>query len=83
MTDADARLEELLCLPRGWDGGRGKPVSVAVAMWARSCIGALAKADLRNPQIVPLADGGLQLEWHSGGFDVEMRITPAEGLSPW
>lgn len=81
MTDADARLEELLSLPPGWDGGRGKPVSVGVAIMARSCIGALAQADLRDPQIVPLADGGLQLEWHSGGFDIEMRIARAAGSS--
>jgi hypothetical protein len=28
------------------------------------------------PQIVPVADGGLQLEWHRDGFDLEIEITP-------
>jgi hypothetical protein len=27
-------------------------------------------------QIVPLADGGVQLEWHAGGNDIEIEVDP-------
>jgi hypothetical protein len=32
---------------------------------------------LAPPQFFPLPNGGLQLEWHAGGEDIEIEVDPS------
>lgn len=58
-------VDDLAALEDGWDGyGKGCKITDA------------ALATARHTQIVPLADGGLQMEWHIAGFDCEIEIQP-------
>ena len=36
----------------------------------------LANALLSLPHVVPVATGGVQLEWHVAGFDIEIEVGP-------
>jgi len=65
----------LLNLEEGWDSYGAKKISlVAIAEAGRL----LEQLDLPEPQIVPCSDGGVQLEWHQNGLDIELCISAVE-----
>lgn len=70
----EAELNELLGLSEGWDGRRARPVTVAAIQGTIDVLAALMNETSAPPQLFPLPDGGLQLEWHVGGNDVEVEI---------
>lgn len=56
------RLDSLVGLQDGWDGYRGKaPTNEALATAANLCV-------------IPLPNGGVQIEMHAGGADIEIEI---------
>lgn len=63
LDEANKRLALLLVLPDGW-GGSERPNEIA----ASSAASIIAEMDARGhqvQQIVPMADGGIELEWNS------------------
>ena len=75
-------LDRLGRLPPGWDGGAARPVATgvleAVSRFLRS--GALDQANACL-QLVPTAQGGLQLEWHSQDLDLILEREPSGAVS--
>lgn len=58
------QIDKLGHLKDGWDGrGSARPSEAAIAT-------------ARSIGICPLGNGGVQLELHSGGADVEVEIDP-------
>lgn len=74
MRDLESRFNEVVSLPIGWDGYGGVPVSFTTAQFAAQMIERLCVANVPAPSIVPGSDGSLQIEWHSGGFDIELDV---------
>ena len=70
----DLRLEKLSRYERGWDGYDAVPPSSSVIAYARSVLHSAMSPGTPAPSIVPMAEGGLQLEWHRNGFDIELAI---------
>lgn len=67
-------LAQLPNLPEGW-GGPGVPR--IGPSFIESAIGLLAcvmNSDTPAPSIVPTYSGGIQLEWHRGGIDLEVEL---------
>jgi len=61
-----ARLAELERLAPGWDSEGGLPVGRGHANRAiRFMVRLMGEGGVSIPDIVPLADGGVQLEWHA------------------
>lgn len=91
LATASGRLEiaihqasELLQLPEGWNSYEAKPVSTEAA---RAAIAFLAKAasaapNLPAPAVVPTVPGGIQLEWHRQGMDLEVEFR-RDGYGSW
>ena len=71
---AEPKIIELLALDQGWDGYGGIPVLPSVAACARRLLNTFAHHTRIVPDIVPLSNGGLQLEWFVGGDEFEVRI---------
>ena len=69
-------ITEFVDLPRGWDGYDGLPVQSSVAEHARRFLSAISGCTQFAPDVVPLSDGGLQLEWFVGTYEVEVVIAP-------
>lgn len=61
--------EQLGELRRGWDSDRGSPITVN------------AIATVQSFATVPCSSGGIQLEVHRNGFDVEIDIEPDGRIS--
>jgi len=74
VQELEDRFNVLTSLRIGWDGYAGLPVSFTCAQFAANLIERLHNSALPAPQLVPLADGTLQLEWHMNEFDVEVHV---------
>jgi hypothetical protein len=70
----ESRLNDLLRLPDRWDGARAHRVTLEAASAATFAAFAVARDSKLSPQVFPLIDGGLQLEWHAAGLALEIEI---------
>ena len=76
LRTARARLDDLVSLRRGWDGHSGVPVARMTANFALKALGELLHSPKTPlPLIMPLSYGGVQLEWHRKGWDIEIEIS--------
>lgn len=64
----DERISKLRSLHDGWLTDTSLAPSEAAL--------AAAAAMLLNADIVPRTDGGIQVEWHRDGLDLEIEIDP-------
>lgn len=69
------RISHLTSLEDNWNTYGGRAVKANIAMQAVNFLMRVAFRGLAEPAIVPLADGGLQVEWHSGAMDVEVAFS--------
>lgn len=70
--DTQLAVTHLLALKDNWDSYGGRIISkkaVDAAVRLRNVLATM-------PSFVPMSDGGVQVEWHSRGFDVELEIEP-------
>ncbi len=72
------RLRNLLRLPASWDTYTARPPEKAAAERALDFLFRHHRFTGATPSIVPLTDGGLQLEWHRDGIDVEVVFPVGE-----
>lgn len=69
-----ARLHKLLRYRAGWDGYGGKPPKANVIGFVQSVLESTMSSTTPPPSVVPMSGGGVQLEWHTGGFDIELTV---------
>ncbi len=70
----EARINDLLSLEPGWDGGFGDPPTDQSVTAGVAVIGQLVSEVAVAPFVFPLPDGGLQFEWHAGRESVEVEV---------
>jgi hypothetical protein len=69
---------ELLKLEENWDSCGGSPICPRTMGQAIDTAFRLGDGDMGFPDsLVPTCSGGVQLEWHTEGFDAELSIEPA------
>jgi hypothetical protein len=72
-------IGELLTLPRDWDSYGGRAVDPACAWAAWQLLLLLMREDSPVPNLVPTSRGGVQIEWHAKGIDLEIEVvTPQQ-----
>lgn len=77
LKAAVAQLKPLLQLGNRWDGARARKVDENAAIWSLWVIADLVSDALVMPQLFPLPDGGIQLEWLIDGNGLEIDIAPS------
>ena len=84
LKEAIRRAAELVQLPVGWDSYGAKPVSSEAARAAATFLvkAISAASNIAAPAVVPTVRGGLQLEWHRQGVDLEIVFGP-DGSGSW
>lgn len=84
LETATRQASELLQLPGGWDSFGAKPVSSEAARAATTLLVQAVSAvpNLAAPAVIPTVRGGLQLEWHRQGVDLEIEFEP-DGSGSW
>ncbi len=74
-------LQRLNHLGENWDSYGGRPPQDDVIVNALELIGHLLGHDSTPPAIVPTSAGGVQLEWHRAGDELEIRVAPNGEIS--
>jgi hypothetical protein len=59
-------------LPDNWDSYSGKRINRDLIRRSLSTLGSIMENTSPAPAVVPLGDGGLQLEWHRNRQDLEI-----------
>ena len=67
-------LCSLLELEAGWDSYGGQPINPNCVKASLELASTVLRDDSPNPSVVPTSRGGIQLEWHTGGVDLEVEI---------
>jgi hypothetical protein len=75
LTWFDAVMQgfvDLLTLPPNWNSYGAGAIDLDVVRTAMTFINEVLGPQSPAPSVVPLSSGGLQLEWHRKGMDLEM-----------
>jgi hypothetical protein len=72
----DEELRGLTLLPPGWDSYSARPISADTATAAMDLLRRVVQDDTPVPSIVPMSRGGIQLEWHLRGMNIEVTVPP-------
>lgn len=75
LRDALMEVNELTALAAGWDSYRARPVEASAAVGVAMFLHDHSYHDLAAPQVVPMTDGGVQLEWHRDDVDFEISFS--------
>ncbi len=73
--EALERISSLTALAAGWNGYDAHEVKGDMVIDAVKFLAKIAFPGIAAPSITPLADGGLQVEWHRGGLDIEVAFS--------
>lgn len=75
----------LASLRAGWDGPRSRPIAQGLIYKAdrliRDALDGMPNA--KAPNVVPSADGSLQIEWHTANFEFEFTLGIDGHYSAW
>lgn len=75
------KLNELIDLPVGWDGYKGKPVSSETAYAVADLLNMICLPNTPEPSFVPGSDGSVQFEWHVNGIDIEVDVIALDNIA--
>jgi hypothetical protein len=76
MDAARAKISRLLQLPPGWNSYRAVSPTPTAGMVLNGILERLLFDDCATPQIAPLPDGGLEVEWLVAGNSVHADVGP-------
>src|SRR5665213_1133980 len=76
--EALERISSLTALAVGWNGYDAREVKADMAIDAAKFLAKVAFPGIAAPSVTPLAEGGLQVEWHRGGLDIEVAFSDEE-----
>lgn len=71
------RIQHLMGLRPNWDSYGSRPIEPNSVNYALEFLRTSMPQEGKAPQIVPTSKGGLQLEWHANGIDLEVEVDPA------
>jgi hypothetical protein len=68
------QLRRLRLLRAGWDGGSARPVTDEAIYGAAGLLDRILDTESEPPQIFPLTDGGVQIEWYAAGDEIDIDV---------
>lgn len=74
LESAVKDVNKLISLPQNWDSYGAMQISVYNAVAALRLLITIMKDDTPKPAFIPTNQGSVQLEWHTGGIDLEIEI---------
>jgi hypothetical protein len=69
-----ATLGKILALEEGWDSYGSPRIEPGVVESAARFLATLTSIGAPRPSICPTAHGGIQIEWHNAGIDLEIEF---------
>jgi len=81
LTPAVQSLLDLLRLPQNWDGYGAAQIQEQLAQKALMVLVEVMENDAPAPSVVPLSDGGIQVEWHRRARNLEIEFPAGQAPS--
>lgn len=75
-----ASLETLARLGPDWDSYGARPVELFTLQQVYGLLQSIMDDDTPAPALVPMSDGSIQMEWHTLGLDLEIRLLSGADL---
>jgi len=75
LTATTEAFERAADLPANWDSYNARPVEKKVFIRAQAMLTSALPDNAPAPSVVPTPTGGLMLEWHRRGLDLEIEVT--------
>jgi hypothetical protein len=83
QIEVQNHLLKYVKMPPGWDSYGAPVVGWDTGMFALSVLNDVMRPRTPIPQVVPSAAGGVQLEWHQKGIDLELHIAGPYECELW
>src|ERR1700687_5677311 len=83
QIEVQERLFRYARMPKGWDSYNAPPVTWDASMFALYVLNDVMRPRTPLPQVVPTSVGGIQLEWHEKGVDLELHVTAPYQCELW
>jgi hypothetical protein len=83
QIEVQSRLLKYVKMQKGWDSYDAPPVGWDTGMFVLSVLNDVMRTRTPIPQVVPSAGGGVQLEWHQKGIDLELHIAGPYQCELW
>jgi hypothetical protein len=83
QIEVQNKLLEYVNLSDGWNSYGAPPVTWDAGMFALNLLNDVMRPRTPIPQVVPTSVGGVQLEWHEKGIDLELHITAPFQCELW
>src|SRR5206468_4162766 len=64
--------------PENWNSYGARPIRPEIVHVAAQLLRETVNHNTPQPAVVPTVGGGVQLEWHTGGIDLEIEIASPE-----
>lgn len=77
------RLNEIVSLSDGWAGPRSKAVTPWSIYSCLECLGQFMSSKYLTPSVLPTPEGGIELGWHAGGWNLELEFDADGDWSFW
>jgi hypothetical protein len=74
-------IYELLSMQENWDSYGAAPIRPEFVATASSLLRSIMDQNTPLPAIVPTTPGGVQIEWHRDGIDLEIEIQSTSQIS--
>lgn len=74
-------MVDLPNLPAGWNSYSAKPIAPRNAIRTIRLLAELMGAQAPPPIVEPAVKGGIQLEWHAEGLNIEVYVDSPESIS--
>src|SRR5439155_16652961 len=68
-------------LPENWNSYGARRIEPELAETAIRLLFEIVQANTPKPEVVPTTTGGVQIEWHIRGIDLEIKIISQEKLN--
>jgi hypothetical protein len=76
LKETEETLRGFATLPEGWDSYGAKSIEPHVVDAAIELLRRIVQHNTLKPSVVPTNCGGIQIEWHIQGLDIEIEMTP-------
>lgn len=83
QVDVQRHLVRLVAMKTGWDSYNAPPLRRDAGFFAIEILHSIMRPRTPAPQVVPSSAGGIQLEWHEKGIDLEIHVTGPYECELW
>lgn len=81
LSNTINKLEYIFNLPENWDSYGANQIVETSALVSINLIFQLLTKNIPEPSVVPINNGGIQIEWHMRNIDLEIEVQPTSIVS--